>query len=56
MSKLIVELEWADDELSPGWMNIDNLKACLYSKTHINEQLCKVREISQDQPDSGEDS
>ncbi len=27
-------IKW-DGELGRGWMNIDNLKACLFSKEHI---------------------
>lgn len=56
MSKLVVELEWDGDELGPDWMNVRNLESCLYTWTHTNEPLCKVREISQDQSDRGEDS
>ena len=56
MSKLIVELEWDGGELGPNWMNIDNLKSCLYGRTNTLEKLSKVREIPQEQLDRGEDS
>lgn len=55
MAKLIVELEWDGDNLGPCWMNIDNLKSCLYGETSTLETLCKAREIPQDQLDRGED-
>ena len=32
--KRLYLISW-DDDLGPEWMNLDNLKACLFSKTCI---------------------
>jgi len=56
MSKLIVELEWDGEELGESWMNIYNLRSCLYGETSTLETLCIAQEIPQDQSDRGEDS
>lgn len=42
--RMTVVLEWDEGDLSEGWMNIDNLKSCLYSNTHVTENLVQVFE------------
>lgn len=44
MAKMIVELEW-NEELGEKWMNIDNLRACLYGSTHVFEDSVQVTEL-----------
>ena len=41
--RMIVELSWDVDRLNPGWMNIDNLRACLFGKTFTKPELLSVR-------------
>ena len=43
--KLVVEFEYDEKELGPHWMNIDNLKLCLFSKEYTKKELLKVTEI-----------
>lgn len=43
MKKVFV-LEW-DDSLGENWMNIDNLKLCLYTQGFTKEEIIKVREL-----------
>jgi len=43
--KMLVELEYDENKLNPNWMNIDNLKLCLFSKEHTKRELLKVREV-----------
>ena len=45
MSKMVIVLEWSPD-MGKGWMNIDNLKLCLFSKKHTNPDLIDVQEIA----------
>lgn len=45
MKRMIVILEWDDEELGEGWMNIDNLKILLYTQAFTPEQLLEVIEI-----------
>ena len=40
--KLMVKLEWNDEVLGPCWMNLDNLKLCLFSKQHTKPELLSV--------------
>lgn len=47
---MIVELLWDEKELGEEWINIDNLKACLYGKTHVKEAICQVREMHPKEP------
>ena len=56
METMIILLEWDEEELGRGWMNIDNLGLCLYSKEHTRPDLLKVTEITNEttQPDSQE--
>jgi len=44
MAKLIVELEW-NDELGEAWMNLENLKACLYGQTYTKPELLSVEPV-----------
>ncbi len=44
MKKVFV-LEWDENDLSEGWMNIWNLEACLYSKEHTRRDLLTVTEV-----------
>ena len=48
MEKLKVELTWDEDSLGKGWMNLDNLKLCLYSKLFTKEELVKIRLIKEE--------
>ena len=43
--KLRFELEFDENHLGKGWMNIDNLELCLFSKEHTKRELLKVRKI-----------
>ena len=45
MAEMIVKLTW-DDELGPRWMNIDNLRSCLYGETHIAEDAVVPEQVS----------
>ena len=47
MTKMIVMLEWDEESLGEGWMNIDNLKSCLYTKEHTLKELLSVEEIAE---------
>ena len=47
MTKQIFELEWDEENLGQGWMNIYNLELCLYSKEHTRRDLVAVREIKE---------
>lgn len=40
--KMVVVLEWDEDELGEGWMNIQNLRSCLYGEIHTREELCQA--------------
>lgn len=46
MGSILVEILWDEKELGENWMNIDNLKSCLFGKTHTTEELCQVRVVS----------
>ncbi len=41
--QMLVELEW-DDKLGEKWMNIDNLRLCLYSNQHSAPELLTAKE------------
>jgi hypothetical protein len=43
--KLKFEVEFDENDLGPGWMNIYNLEACLFSEEHTKRELLKVKEI-----------
>ena len=45
MSKMIVELTWDEENLSEGWMNIDNLELMIYGKPFTRKDLLQVRQI-----------
>ena len=45
MTKQIFVLEWDEEDLGEGWMNIWNLELCLYSKEHTRRDLLKVTEL-----------
>ena len=45
MQKKTFELEWDDGALGRDWMNIFNLKQCLYSKEHTKKELVRVKEL-----------
>jgi len=40
--KLKIELEFDEEELCPGWMNIYNLELLLYSKAETRRDLLKI--------------
>jgi len=48
--KMAFVLEWDAEELGSGWMNIDNLRSCLYGENCTTEELCQVRELPQVNP------
>jgi hypothetical protein len=50
VANLVVELLWDEKELGEEWMNIDNLKSCVYGKTHTTEELCQVRLMKPSEP------
>jgi hypothetical protein len=37
-----VVLEWDEEELGQGWMNIDNLEILLYSRNFTRKELLEV--------------
>lgn len=43
--KMQFELEFDEEDLGQGWMNIDNLELCLFSKEYTKRELLKVKEI-----------
>ena len=43
--KQLYEIEFDENDLGEGWMNIYNLELCLFSKEHTKRELIKVREI-----------
>lgn len=45
MDEMTVKLTWDGESLGPGWMNIDNLKACLYGEQHTLPDLCNVEVV-----------
>jgi len=45
MAKMIVELEWDEENLGEKWMNIDNLNIYLFSSEYTKKELLKVKEI-----------
>lgn len=48
MKELTVKLKWDDEGLGKGWMNIDNLKLCLFTENHTKRELLEV-EIIEDE-------
>ena len=42
MEELVVKLRWDDKELGKGWMNMDNLKLCLFTENHTKGELLEV--------------
>lgn len=50
MSRKIFRIEY-DDELGPEWLNIDNLKLCLFSDSHISSIRVDVKDITSDLDD-----
>ena len=42
MQKILVELEFDDNNLGPKWMNPDNLDLLLYTKNATSIELLKV--------------
>jgi len=46
MEELIVRLKWDDGDLGKGWMNIDNLKLCLFTKNYTKKELLEVEDVS----------
>lgn len=43
--KLKFEIEYDSKVLGKGWLNIYNLKLCLFSKEHTLKKFIKVKEI-----------
>ncbi len=43
--KLKFELEFDENKLGQGWMNIDNLELLLFSTNFTKRELLKVKEI-----------
>ena len=43
---MVVVLEWDDEQLGKGWMNIDNLSALLYGETSTRKDLVRVNEVT----------
>lgn len=46
MAKMLVLLDWDEEELGKDWMNIFNLELLLYSKEHTRRDLLKAVEAS----------
>lgn len=46
MPEMIVKLTWDDTKTTSTWMNIDNLKALLYTDTYVKPEFLKVEEIT----------
>ncbi len=44
MKEKIFKLKW-DEKLGAEWMNIDNLKSCLFGSAQTNEMLLQVTEL-----------
>ena len=42
------KLTFDEYDLGKEWMNIDNLKICLYSKDHTKEELCRVEDVTEE--------
>jgi len=51
MKKLFVELEFDEEILGPAWMNIDNLKSCLFTKEFTKPELLSAKILGH--PDTG---
>ena len=45
MSKMIVELTWDEENLSKGWMNMDNFKSMIYGKAFTRKDLLQAKLI-----------
>ncbi len=43
--KMIVMLEW-EGKLGPTWMDIDNLKLCLYGADNTKPELLRVTDVT----------
>lgn len=43
--KIKFELEYNEESLGKGWMNINNLEILLFSKQYTKKELIKVKEI-----------
>lgn len=48
MSRAIVVLEWDEERLGPGWMNIDNLKLLLYTEHNTRHDLLRVADYKEE--------
>ena len=42
MATMTVVFTYDENDLGPKWFNEDNLKACLYGKTHTKPELLQV--------------
>ena len=50
MATMIVKFKW-NDNLGERWMNIDNLKLCLYGQTQTKPELLSVQEVFPEEHD-----
>lgn len=46
MSVMIVKLTWDEEEMSPMWMNEDNLKSLLYGQQHTSDEFLECEVLS----------
>ena len=53
MEELTVRLVWDDEDLGKCWMNIDNLKLCLFTENHTKKELLEV-EVVEDKKETQE--
>lgn len=54
MATMYVKLEWDEEALGPRWMNIDNLRACLYGADNTRPDLLQVTDITGEDEDEKE--
>lgn len=47
MERMVVVLEWDDEQLGKRWMNIDNLKLCLFNDNFsTRSEFLRVEEVT----------
>lgn len=47
MNRKIFILEW-NESFGPEWMNIDNLRLCLFGNEHTQPELLEAEDVTED--------
>ena len=50
--KILVELEFNENDLGPNWMNLDNLEILLYTEASTRKGLLKVISFEEEPPNT----